>query len=85
MFTRTISTYHVEAFTLSLVDGAPTPSKIGEVDYQATTQSDAAARRALKQSGVDVPRGATLVTTPVDSATYACSMEEFLSIAHRVD
>lgn len=85
MFTRTINTYHASAYSLELVGGQPTAKLIGEAEYQATTPSAAAARRALKQAGVDVPRGAQIVSEVTDSATFACSIDEFLSIAHRVD
>lgn len=79
--TRTISDYEVIATKIAVKDGKPEVEEVAKARFFGTKPSMTEARRALKAAGFDVPRGCTLAVNEVESAAYACTVEQFLSVA----
>lgn len=85
MFTRTVSTYKVTAYKLSMEDGVPTSEPLGTAEYVGTSVSKTQARKALSYAGYIIPKGAHIEVEKVNEAVYGCTVEEFLSVAHLVE
>lgn len=85
MFTRTISTYKATAVNLKLVDGKPVADVMGEIEFVGTSPTKADVRKAFAVQGINVPRGTEIQVEEVDSQTYACTLEQFMSVAKPVD
>lgn len=83
--TRTITTYKATAVKLFLENGQPKSDVIGEATFVGTSPSKADARKALAAAGFDVPRGTDVTIEEVSSNTYACSIEQFISVAHLIE
>lgn len=83
--TRTITTYKATAVKLYLENGQPKADVIGEATFVGTSPSKADARKALDAAGFDVPRGTKVTIEVVSSNTYACSVEQFISVAHLIE
>ena len=83
--TRTITTYKAMAVKLSFENGEPKADVIGEATFVGTNPAKADARKALAAAGYDVPRGTEVTIEEVSSNTYACSIEQFISVAHLIE
>lgn len=85
MFTRTITTYKATAVNLKMVDFKPVVDVIGEIEFIGTSPTKADVRKAFAVQGINVPRGTEIQIQEVDSQTYACTLEQFMSVAKPVD
>lgn len=75
---RTINTYEVEAYHMSLTGNAVF---LGKTTYQSTRYSRSEARYYLEKVCI-VPKGAIITYNVIDTAKYVCTLEEFLAVAH---
>ena len=82
--TRTISDYEVIASSIEVEDGKPVIKELAKASFFGTKPSQTEARRALKEAGFTVPRGCTLVINERSAQAYACTLEQFLSVASPV-
>lgn len=85
MFTRTLTTYEANAFTIDVENGEAVTKSLGHCSYIGTHASQAEARKALKAAGVEVPRGAKVIVKELESATYGCTVEDFMSVAKVIE
>lgn len=85
MFTRTLTTYEANAFTIDVQDGEAITKSLGHCSYIGTHASIAEARKALKAAGIEIPRGAKIIVKELESATYGCSVEEFMTVAKVIE
>lgn len=84
MFTRTVKLNKATAMQLAMEDGKPVAQVIAECEYVAATDNENEARKALKDSGFKIPRGSLVNVETLSEDVYACTIEQFLAIAHRV-
>ena len=87
MITRTISTYKATAYT-SKVDFKTKTAQIeelGTVEFLGTSPSKTDIRKAFAESGHAVPKGTDFDVVEVEKATYACSLDDFLECAQKVE
>ncbi len=82
--TRTLTKYHAQACTLGVQDGAPVCNVIAEVDYFGTNDNVSAARAEFKRQGLPCPRGCSIIVTAGEQKTYACTLDDFLTVAQEV-
>ena len=85
MFTRTVKTYKATAFELEIKDGEPVANIIGSAVYSASSDSEGTARKALKNNGTYVPRGAKINVECIGEKKYGMTVDEFMQYAHEVD
>ena len=85
MFTRTVKTNKATALKLAMQDGQPVAQVIAETRYSAATDSEAEARKALKAAGFKIPRGCLVNVETIREDVYACTVEEFMAIAHIIE
>lgn len=82
---RVITTYRATAYKVDTTSVPPTFEPYATVEYAATGTSETAARKALRSAGHDVPKGTYVTVAEVGTHTYECSLDEFLSVAHRIE
>lgn len=91
MITRDVYTFAVQAFDVKL-----SKDKNGEfttevtpltpkVFVKETSLTPTEARKALKAEGYDIKKGCELIIDKVARVKYACTMEDFLSVAHEIE
>lgn len=85
MFTRTITTYQASAYRLFIKDGSAQKEELGSCTFECTTPSKTEARKALQDMGYAIPKGAAIDISPVESVTYGCTIEDFMSVAHPIE
>lgn len=79
---KTVKTYKA---AIVEVDNDFSTVIVAETEYTAPSDALIYAKKALKESGVEVPRGAKIKVVEQGTKVYECSTEEFLSVAHEVD
>lgn len=81
--TRTFTLYNVRAYDLvENEDGVPGISVIAECQCLNTSMTKSTARAELAQAtGNKIPKGVAIKWTPVETATYAMTMEKFIENA----
>jgi len=83
MFTRKIYTYEVTAVMANAKER--TFEEIARVTYQSTKESKTEARKEFKrQLGLELRKGVSLEFNVVDTITYGCTMDEFMSVANPI-
>ena len=82
---RVITTYRATAYKVDKSTIIPTFEPYATVEYAATGTSETAARKALRNAGYEVPKGTYVTVSEVGTDTYECSLDEFLSVAHRIE
>lgn len=82
---RVITTYRATAYKVDTTTVPPTFEPYAAVEYAATGTSETAARKALRNAGHEVPKGTYVTVAEVGTHTYECSLDEFLSVAHRIE
>ena len=81
-FTRTLTTFEAEAYDVSIDDNMqPKVEEIGRVEYASTRASSTEARKVFQDNGIVLKRGTKINIRPIKETVYACSLEDFLSIA----
>ena len=85
MFTRTVKLNRATALKLAMEEGKPVAQVIAECEYNAATDSENEARKALKANGFKVPRGCLVNVETIREDVYACTVEEFMAIAHIIE
>ena len=81
--TRTINVYQVRAIAANFK--TKSFETVASAVIECTAPNNQLARRAFKERGFGVPRGCEMDWEIIDSATYECSIEDFMSIAHKVE
>ena len=82
---RVITTYRATAYKVDTTTVPPTFEPYAVVEYAATGTSETAARKALRNAGHEVPKGTYVTVAEVGTHTYECSLDEFISVAHRIE
>ena len=87
LFTRTITTYEATAYNTVLDTETMQASveKIATVHFKGTSPSKTDARKAFQEQGYTIPRGTEIVMKVVKDEKYACTLEEFLEVAQKID
>lgn len=83
MITRTITTWQVKAIVADFK--SMTFETVATAVVESASQDAQLARRAFKERGFGVPRGAKLEWEPLGTATYACTVDAFMAIAKKVE
>lgn len=82
---RVVTTYKATAYQVDTTSVPPTFKPYATVEYAAPSASETAGRKALREGGVDVPKGTYVTVAEVATHTYECTLDEFLSVAHVVE
>lgn len=85
MFTRTVKLNRATALKLAMEKGQPVAQVIAECEYNAATDGEGEARKALKAHGFKIPRGCLVNVETIREDVYACTVEEFMQIAHIIE
>lgn len=85
MITRTINTYKATAIELKFVSGKAVSNIIGEIQFVGTTPTKADIRKAFAAKGIKVPRGTEIQLEELSTQVYACTLEQFMSVAKPID
>lgn len=84
-FTRTLTTYKATAYTVDLDDSlTPTVNEIGTVEFVSTRGTATEARKAFQDNGIALKRGTKIKIVPIKETVYACSFDDFMSVASPV-
>lgn len=80
--TRTVTKANAWAWVVDGVkdDGTPNVTKTAEVEFTSTQPNQLQAFRALKQAGIKVRKDMCQYTI-VSETVYACTLEQFLTVA----
>lgn len=84
MLTRTITTFNATASRIYKEDGVLKEEIFGSATFEGTNATNTQARKALSAAGVPCPRGCNIEIEEVERVTYACTLEDFMSVAHPV-
>ena len=79
--TRTLITVEAVAVELEYKQGQAFANEIGRVQFEGTSATKAAARKAFAAAGIEVPRGCPIEFTEVRKTTYGVEVEDFMRIA----
>lgn len=80
--TRTFTTFKAVAYAVELDDSlSPKVEEIGAVKFISTRGTATEARKAFQENGVTLKRGTKLKIMPIEETVYACSFEDFMSVA----
>lgn len=78
--TRTMTEYKITAYSVVEIDGEAGLNVVAECTVHSTTMNKGEARAALMDAtGTAVPRGCTVVWTPVKRMKYAMPLDKFLA------
>ncbi len=56
-----------------------------DVEYVAPSDSLVYAKEAMRRTGFDVPRGTKVKVEEIETAMYECTLDEFMSVARKVE
>lgn len=83
MITRTFKTFKAQAIKLDYENGKPTAKVLGECEFVGTSPSKTEVRKALREAGVNVPKGTKINVEVVaetilgmDESTFAYYAQE---------
>lgn len=85
MITRTLTTYEAVAIKLEYKQGQAVATEIARVQYEGTSASKAAARKAFAANGIAIPRGCEFEINEKIKRTYGVSVEEFMAHAQLIN
>lgn len=86
MITRTIKTWEAKAVALGLdAAGEPVADVLGIVQFQGNKGSRTEARAAFAAQGIMLPKGINISIVCVSEDTYGCEIDEFMSVARKLD
>lgn len=78
--TRTMTEYKITAYSVVEIDGEAGLNVVAECTVHSTAMNKGEARAALMDAtGTAVPRGCTVVWTPVKRMKYAVPLDKFLA------
>lgn len=82
--TRTITTYKASAYKVVWKNGKPEAALVGEAVYQGS-DSKTEARAALKNAGIECPRGTEVLIEKISETLYAMDVETFMEYAQPIE
>lgn len=78
--TRTMTEYKITAYSVVEIDGEAGLNVVAECTAHSTAMNKGEARAALMEAtGTAVPRGCTVVWTPVKTVKHSMPLEKFLA------
>ena len=81
MIKRTLTDFEVTAVKLDFLNGKPIVENLGTIKMLDTKVTTAAARKAFKVQGIDLPRGCKFDIKELESTVYGITINDFLKMA----
>lgn len=78
--TRTVKRFRATAVKANIKER--TFESVGEVEFSGTHATATIARKAFADNGMKIAKGTQIEIEEVGSVTYACELEDFISISH---
>lgn len=86
MITRTVIEWKATAYAVGFdAQGEPFKKYLGEAFYVAGHASKTDARAALKENGIDCPRGTRIEQVKNNEVLYGMTLDKFMEIAEPIE